>query len=220
MQSEAPAARRYTYVEPLGSDGRRFVWQHTVEDADETRVTIYDQRSFRPIAISSGSSTTELRYDDFGRVVERRTAGSLTLVEYAPGGRVSRVVRREPHGEEDGDSFFEANFRYDARGDLAEATDTDGRRLSMEYDERRQIRELTVQTEDEEAPRHLLIRRDDAGQIVRIEAVGVGAIDVTYKDDGEIDRVKSSGPSVALAVTGAMSAMLDVVTTASVRAEL
>ncbi len=211
MRSEAPASRRFTYVEPLGNDGRRFVWQQTVEEDDETRVTIHDQRTFRPIAISSGSSTTEFRYDDFGRVVERRTAGSVTLVEYAPGGRVSRVVRRDSHGEEDGESVFEANFRYDARGDLAEGSDTYGRRVSMEYDERRQIRELTVQIEDDEAPRHLLITRNDTGRIIRIEAVGVGAIDVTYDEDGAIDEVKSSGPGVALAVTGSMSAMLDVV---------
>jgi YD repeat-containing protein len=121
------------------------------------------------------------------------------------------VVRRDPAGEESGDSLFEANFRYDARGDLAEAFDTDGRRVSMEYDERRQIRELKVQTEEDEAPQHLLIRRDDAGRIIRIEAVGVGAIDVTYKEDGELGKVNSSGPGVALAVTGSMSAMLDVI---------
>jgi YD repeat-containing protein len=113
MRSEATAARRFTYVEPLGNDGRRFVWQQTVEEDDESRVTIYDHRTFRPIAISSGNSTTELRYDDFGRVVERRKAGSVTLVEYAPGGRVSRVVRRTSDGEENEDSLFEATFKYD-----------------------------------------------------------------------------------------------------------
>jgi len=116
MRSEAPAARRFTYVEPLGSDGRRFVWQQTVEEDDEARVTLHDQRTFRPIAISSGSSSTELRYDDFGRVVERRSNGRVTLVEYAPGGKVSRVVRRDSRRDEDGASPFEANFRYDVRG--------------------------------------------------------------------------------------------------------
>ena len=219
MRSDPPPARRYTFIEPLGADGRRFVWQQTVEDDGETRVTTYDQRTHRRLSVSSDSGTVAYRHDDFGRVVERRMNERVTRFEYAPVGKVSRVVDSDATEDAEREETFQVDYRYDARGDLVEASDSRGSHLQMRYDERRRIVELTVSDADGEEPRRVLLTYGDRGRPVRLEAVGTGSIDVTYREDGEIDEVKSSGPGVAWEVTSAMNTMLSFVRSARVEGD-
>jgi YD repeat-containing protein len=219
MRSDAPPARRYTFVEPLGADGRRFVWQQTVEDDGETRVTTYDQRTHRRLSVSTDMGTVEYRHDDLGRVIERRTEERVTQYEYAPVGRVSRVVGRDVTEGAEREATFQIDFLYDERGDLLEASDFRGTELKLKYDDRHRVVEVTTRAEDEEHSRHVLLTYGDRGRPVRLEAVGMGWIDVTYKEDGKIDEVKSSGPGVAWEVTAGMNTMLSFVRSARVEGD-
>lgn len=109
-------------------------------------------------------------------------------------------------------SVVTTSFKYDQKGNLTYAENSDGQKITMTYDIKGRIATIT----------------DQAKKIVRIEyeerygkpsivsRPGLGTIKVSYKSNGDIAKVDSSdGPTVAAQVASTFSNLLDIISPAT-----
>lgn len=146
---------------------------------------------------TQGSEVTRFRYDDkTKKVIEVRT--SIRGVASKDGAAASRVY----------------NFKYDDKGNLMSAQNSDGLSVQLTYDENGRIATISDQ-----ARRNVRIQYENRfGKPRRVEIVGVGALDVTYKPDGSVKEASSGkgGPTVAVQVASTFNSLLDLVAPAGV----
>ena len=105
------------------------------------------------------------------------------------------------------------DFTYDQKGNLTVAKNTIGQVVHLKYDPAGRISFI-----DDQAKRQVKIEYEERfGKPKYIERVGVGAIQVTYKSNGEIDKLNSKdGQSVALQVASTFNNLLEVVSPAGI----
>jgi YD repeat-containing protein len=204
-----PEERTVVIVERFDPErGRVLVEETDAEGADVTETRL-DAESARVLEIDRGSEVVQLRWDERGRLLERGDADGRTELSYAAVGKVARVVRTSPGG-----TARTVSYRYDGQGQLLEAQASDGRAATIAYDARGNIATLTVPSGEGEATTLRFSYEND--RVVRIEGDDGGTIDVRYGADGEIEKVDSGGRALALRVTSAFQAMLDLTREATV----
>lgn len=103
-------------------------------------------------------------------------------------------------------------YQYDKKGNLAFAANSDGQRVTMSYDAKGRIRTITDQ-----AKKVVRIEYEEKfGKPAVVTRPGLGTIRVTYRPNGEIDKVNSNeGPSVAMQVASTFNNLLDILSPAS-----
>jgi YD repeat-containing protein len=205
--------RHYTYIEPLTSDGRRFTWQATEEEGDTVRVTTYDARTFQPAVVAEGNEVARFVHDDEGRVVRKESSDQVTVLTYAPSGKVASVTRTDPSTP--GATGVTVRYTYDDHGQLVAAGDA-SRSVEIAYDPRGRIATVVVKGEGE--AQHVSYGYDEQDQVVRIEAENVGVVTVVRDAAGEIQKVDSEGGrKVSLQVISSMNVLLDLIHAAEVK---
>jgi YD repeat-containing protein len=204
--------RRYTFIEPLTYDGRRFTWQATEEGGETVRVTTYDDRTFQQVAVAEGNEVARFVRDDEGRVARKEAGGRVTWLTYASNGKVASVTRTD--ASTPGSTADSVGYTYDAHGRLVSATDG-SRSVEIAYDPRRRIAAVLVTRDGETL--HVTYGYDEQDRVVRIEVEGLGVVTVVRDAAGEIAKVDSEeGRKVSLQVTSAMNVLLDLIHEAEV----
>ncbi|MBC7419134.1 MAG: RHS repeat protein, partial [Bdellovibrio sp.] len=104
------------------------------------------------------------------------------------------------------------NFKYDAKGNLINADNSDGQKVIMTYDTKGRIQTITDQ-----AKKVVKIDYEERyGKPAIVTRPGLGAIKVSYKSNGDIAKVDSAdGPTVASQVASAFNNLLDVIAPAT-----
>src|SRR5262249_45700879 len=99
-------------------------------------------------------------------------------------------------------------FGYDAKCNLVSARNSRGQTVALKYDPQGRIASLVDQ-----AKRQVNITYEERfGKPKTVERPGVGTLKVTYKTNGEIQKVDSpAGPYVAVQVAGAFNNLLEIV---------
>jgi YD repeat-containing protein len=211
--AESRELRRYTFIEPLTSDGRRWTWQKTEEELGSVTARVFDERTFQPVVVTRGDQVETFEYDEMGLVVRRERDGEVTTLTRTPEGRVATVVRRDGSGV----PVEEVRYGYDARGNLLDAT-SGGSTAQLEYDARNRIATLAV-SKGQESTR-ITVGYDERDRVARIEVVGVGAVEVSYDENGNIARAgEPSERRAALAAASAFGELRDLFRIAEVSAE-
>lgn len=105
-----------------------------------------------------------------------------------------------------------AQFKYDGKGNLVFAQNSDGQKINMTYDNRGRIATITDQ-----AKKVVKIEYEERyGKPAVVTRPGLGTIIVSYKPNGEINKVDSKeGPSVAMQVASTFNNLLDVIAPAT-----
>lgn len=109
-------------------------------------------------------------------------------------------------------SVVTTNFRYDAKGNLIFAENSDGQKITMTYDLKGRIASITDQ-----AKKIVKIEYEERyGKPALVTRPGLGAIKVSYKTNGDIQAIDSSeGPTVAAQVASTFSNLLDIISPAT-----
>jgi YD repeat-containing protein len=209
--------RRYTFVEPMTSDGRRWTWQATEEEAGDAKVTIYDDRTFQPVSVAASDRVARFEYDGLGRLVRKEVEGEITSLSYGPEGKIAHLERHAPAAE-GGSASLDLRYAYDAHAHLLRAEGgQDAARLT--YDERGRITTIVATSDGTERKVALTYAKGD--RPIRIEVQGVGAVVVEYDEHGEVSKVDASeGRKASLEVTLAFQTLLDLVRPASVKMDV
>ena len=106
----------------------------------------------------------------------------------------------------------ETDFNYDGKANLVSATNTDGQKVNLTYDDRGRIATIMDQ-----AKKEVTIKYDErTGKPATITRPKVGTINVVYKQNGEISKVDSTdGPTVAVQIASTFNNLLDIIAPAT-----
>ncbi|HEX4923964.1 MAG TPA: DUF6531 domain-containing protein [Bdellovibrionales bacterium] len=171
---------------------------------DTTDVT-YHERFGRPILIVRNGAKAEYIYDeDSGLLRKRKEANRVVDFEYDS---ACKKVSKVTEGKQ------QTTFKYDKRCNLTVARNTKGQMVTLTYDYQGRIATLFDQ-----AKREVKIKYESRfGKPETVERPGVGTIKVTYKPNGDINKVESpAGPTVAVQVASTFNNLLDIVEPAGV----
>jgi YD repeat-containing protein len=103
-------------------------------------------------------------------------------------------------------------FKYDGKGNLTYAANSDGQKIKMTYDPRGRIATIT-----DHAKKIVKIDYEERfGKPAIVQRPGLGTIKVSYKANGDIDKVASNeGPTVAMQVASTFNNLLDIISPAT-----
>lgn len=186
------------------------------------------------VASTVNSNVTDITYHDvFGKPIAIRRNNERFTFEYFPNGlvknknsdvnklsfnydkatgKVSEVVTRTVDQKGKVIATRKSEFKYDKKGNLIFASNSDGQKVNMTYDQRGRIATITDQ-----AKKVVKIQYEERfGKPAVVTRPGLGTIQVSYKPSGDIDKVNSSeGPSVAMQVASTFNNLLDVIAPAT-----
>jgi YD repeat-containing protein len=165
---------------------------------------------------ASGSTNEEeakLEYDSNGHVTRKETPTDITDLEYDPRANKVSYVRRTSKADPKDTTW--SRYKYDDKGNLAEATNDSGLAVHLNYDGLGRISELRRGGGTSITFRYNRISKPV--EICAIESQKMDCIEVTYTDSGKTKDVKStSGRQVALKVTSAFQELQDLIRPAGV----
>jgi YD repeat-containing protein len=181
-----------------------------------------------------GNMTTDITYDDqFGKPVSIRKNNDKTTFEYFPNGlvkvkafgfqkmsfeyhpefkKVSQVTIQIFNEKNEKVATKVSDFKYDSKGNLISAQNTDGQLVTVAYDNKGRMVSITDQ-----AKKLVKIEYEDRfGKPFIVTRPGLGSIKINYDNYGEMKAVDSpEGPSVALQVASTFNNYLDVMAPAT-----
>jgi len=192
--------------------GRYLARSLTKSPSDSVDVTFHPEFG-RPTVIKRNGATTTFDYFPNGLVKEKVTSSAKMVFEYAKNiNKVSKVTTDFFDDKGKAVKRRETVFSYDSKANLITAQNTDGQSVRLTYDERGRIASITDQ-----AKKEVLIKYDEkSGKPAQITRPKVGTIHVTYKPNGEINKVDSTdGPSVAVQIASTFNNLLDIISPAT-----
>ncbi len=183
----------------------------TVND-NVTDITYHDVFG-KPIAIRRNNERFTFEYYPNGQVKTKNSDVNKLAFDYDKAtGKVSQVVTRTVDEKGKVIATRKSEFKYDKKGNLTFAQNSDGQKITMTYDQRGRIATITDQ-----AKKLVKIQYEERfGKPSIVTRPGMGTIKVSYKASGEIDKVNSAeGPSVAMQVASTFNNLLDVISPAT-----
>ena len=202
-------ANRYEYEIKARPDGSQYTYRiNTNVNGVETE-TVYSECCSLPLRITRGNHVTTFEYNDTGLLTKKTsTSGEHVELEYHPEfNKITRVVNNEGWTQ----------FEYDNRGNLSKAQNNQNQAVLLIYDRHGRITRMIDQNTQTNERRTLEFKYNSMGKPVEIAMQGVGKINVSYDNYGEIQNVQSdSGTQMAMKVTRAFQSLLSIVKPAGV----
>ena len=178
-------------------------------DGDRTETT-YNECCGLPLLIKHGGDETTFEYDIKGLVTKKTTPTEVTELAYDP--RVSKVSQVKRFSKLNKKSVNWSQFKYDDKGNLTFAKNSEGKGVQLFYDSNGRIRSLVDQSH-----RRIDFKYNENSKPVEITDPSLGTITVSYTNSGEIKKVESTaGRKIALQVTSAFQNLLDIIRPAGV----
>lgn len=178
-----------------------------------TRDITYHDTFGKPVIIKNNTDRVDFEYYPDG-LVKSKTA-SLLKMEYNYEPTTKKVAQvKSLFTNDKGKNIGQksTSFKYDQKGNLIYAENTDGQKITMTYDQKGRIQTITDQ-----AKKIVKIEYDERyGKPVVVSRPGLGTIKVSYKPNGDIAKVDSAeGPTVASQVASTFNNLLDVIAPAT-----
>lgn len=217
---------KYEFFHRMRPDGTG-VYLYRVRTEINNSVTdiVYHDVFGKPISILRDNVKTDYTYYDNGFVRTKREPGKAVAFEYKnPCNKVSLLtvqlleespVRKTANAKaaEKVAKTVRTRFTYDQQKCNLMAADTsEGQSIKLKYDPQGRIAQI------EDQARKLVKIKYEArfGKPAVVTRPGLGTIQVTYKNDGEIAKVESKeGPNVAVQVASIFNNLLDIIAPAT-----
>ena len=203
------SSSKYEYFLKYKNDGEEWLSRMvSTLDGDKTD-TVYSELGL-PTRIQRGTDITNFQYDAKGHVTLKDTPTELTKLAYDPA--VSKVTRVERASKTDAKDKSWSDFKYDEKGNLTFAKNSEGKGVKLFYDNNGRIKSLLDQNK-----RRIDFKYNENSKPVEITDPALGSITVSYTNSGEIKKVESTaGRKIALQVTTAFQNLLDIIKPAGV----
>ncbi|NJL24372.1 MAG: cell wall-associated protein wapA [Calothrix sp. SM1_5_4] len=210
------------------------VYLYRVRSEVNNNVTdiVYHEVFGKPISVLRDGVKTEYTYFDNGFVQTKKEPGRLMAFEYknscnkvsqlslqflgaGEGTKAAGQSERKP-SQSKGDKVAKTlltKFTYEPqRCNLVLADTSDGQVVKLQYDPQGRIAQI-----EDQSKKVVKIRYESKfGKPWIVTRPGLGAIQVTYKSDGEIHKVESKeGPNVAVQVASIFNNLLDIIAPAT-----
>ncbi|HEX7674709.1 MAG TPA: DUF6531 domain-containing protein [Bdellovibrio sp.] len=210
---ETVADNKYEFWHAQRPDGQYYLQRvATTVNGNVTDIT-YHEVFGKPTSIRRNTDRISYEYYPDGLVKTKATAAMRMSYDYDPKvKKVSEVTTVFFNAKGAKVATKQTQFKYDAKGNLAFAQNSDGQKISMTYDNRGRIATITDQ-----AKKVVKIEYEERyGKPSIVTRPGLGTIQVSYKTNGEINKVDSKeGPSVAMQVASTFNNLLDIIAPAT-----
>lgn len=167
----------------------------------------------KPTMIRRGSEKFLFDYYPNGQLQEKSTQFSRMIYEYDPKvNKTSKVktVFLNDKGKKVSERISE--FRYDSKGNLNYARNTDGQTVNLTYDNKGRIATI----EDQAKKIVSITYEEKFGKPAVVTRPKLGTIKISYSSNGEINKAESpDGPLVAKQVASTFNNLLDVIAPAT-----
>ncbi len=204
---------KYEFWHKVRADGEKYLWRvGSVINGNSTEVT-YHETFGKPVSIRKNGELFSFEYLANGQVKQKATKYATLTYDYSKeNNKVSSVVAVSKSDKGKVMKTLKTEFKYDGKGNLIWASNSDGQRVEMSYDPKGRIASIKDQ-----AKKFVKIEYDEkSGKPAVVSRPGLGTIHVTYKTSGEIDKVNSNeGPSVAMQVASTFNNLLEIISPAT-----
>lgn len=210
---EVMADNKYEFWHQQRADGQYFLQRvMTTVNGNVTDITYHDIFG-KPVSIRKNTDRISYEYYPDG-LVKVKAAPNLKL-EFQYDSKIKKVssVSSTFFNEKGAKvSVKNTQFKYDGKGNLVFAQNSDGQKINMTYDNRGRIATITDQ-----AKKIVKIEYEERyGKPSIVTRPGLGTILVSYKANGDINKVDSKeGPSVAMQVASTFNNLLDIIAPAT-----
>lgn len=210
---EVMADNKYEFWHEQRADGRHYL--HRVMTTVNNNVTdiTYHPVFGKPVSIRRNADRVAYEYYPDGLVKVKAAANTRQEYQYDPSIKKVSLVSTSFYNDKGKKvSSKSTQFKYDKKGNLVFAQNSDGQKITMTYDNRGRIETITDQ-----AKKVVKIQYEERyGKPSIVTRPGLGTITVTYKANGEINKVDSKeGPSVAMQVASTFNNLLDIIAPAT-----
>jgi YD repeat-containing protein len=210
---ETVAENKYEFWYKQRADGE-WALSRILSDVKGNMTDItYDDTTGKPTAVRKNQERVAFEYYPNGLVKVKATSNSKQTFKYdGTNNKVSEVITEVYNQKGEKAATHTTAFKYDPKGNLSFAQNSDGQKVTMTYDNKGRIATITDQ-----AKKLVKIEYEERyGKPSIVTRPGLGSIKVSYKQTGEIEKVDSkAGPSVALQVASTFNNMLDIIAPAT-----
>lgn len=210
---ETVAENKYEFWHKQRADGQYYLQRVLSNTNGNTTDISYHEVFGKPLSIRRNSEKISYEYYPDGQVKVKASPSVRMSFDYdAQNKKVSQVTSTFYNDKGQKTTSKNSQFKYDNKGNLVYAQNSDGQKITMTYDNKGRIATITDQ-----AKKVVKIEYEDRfGKPAVVTRPGLGTIKVTYKPSGEINKVESKeGPSVAMQVASTFNNLLDVVAPAT-----
>ncbi len=205
---------RFEFWHKKRSDGRKYLSRVLTKTNSESLDVTYHPDFGRPTTLKRNGTVTNFSYYPNGLIHEKSTENIHMNFEYKNSfNKVSKVVTEFYNPDTRKlERKRDTNFVYDTKANLVAASNTDGQNVKLTYDGKGRIATIIDQ-----AKKEVIISYDEKfSKPSVITRPKVGSINVTYKPNGEIEKVGSKdGSSVATQVALAFNNLLELIAPAT-----
>ncbi len=204
---------RYEFWHKERQDGQVFLSRLLTKVGNTTTDITYDDQFGKPVTIRRNAEKTSFEYYPDGLVkVKAFGLTKMNFEYYSELKKVKQILTQFYNEKNEKIATKTADFKYDSKGNLIAAQNSDGQTVNMAYDNKGRIVSITDQ-----AKKVVKIEYEDRfGKPQTVTRPGLGSIKINYDNFGEMKAVDSpEGPSVALQVASTFNNYLDLMAPAS-----
>ncbi len=210
---ETVANNRYEFWHKQIESGQVVLSRVLTNISGSTTDITYHDTFGKPVAIKKNNDRMNFEYFPDG-LIKSKQAGNIKL-EFSHDPQTKKVsgVKTSVSNEKGKIvSARQTTFKYDAKGNLSFAENSEGQKVIITYDPKGRISTITDQ-----AKKIVKIDYEDRfGKPSVVTRPGLGTIKVSYKPNGDIAKVDSAeGPTVASQVASTFNNLLDVISPAT-----
>ncbi len=210
---ETVAQSRYEFWHKQKPNGEYVLSRVLSKENDNETDISYHETFGRPTSIKKNGDKFSYEYTPDGLVKSKATANNKLIFEYNNSlKKPSKVVVEMLNEKGKKVSTKYTTFQYDTKGNLSLAENSDGQKIELSYDTRGRITKIVDQ-----AKKVVKLEYEEKyNKPVTVSRPGLGSIKVSYKPNGDINKVDSKeGPSVAMQVASTFNTLLDIIAPAT-----
>lgn len=210
---ETVANSRYEFWHKQKTNGEYVLSRVFSKENDNETDISYHETFGRPVSIRKNADKFTYEYTPDGLVKTKNTANNKLIFEYNNVlKKPSKVIVEALNEKGKKVSTKFTTFQYDTKGNLNFAENSDGQKIELSYDNRGRITKIVDQ-----AKKIVKLEYEEKyNKPVVVSRPGLGSIKVSYKPNGDINKVDSKeGPSVAMQVASTFNTLLDIIAPAT-----
>lgn len=210
---ETVAENKYEFWHDKKVDGSLYLKRVLTSINGSTNDITYHEVFGKPISIRKNDEKIEYTYFPNGLV--KNKLFNSTVMEFSYDNEFKKVSTVKVSTSNDKGKVIDTaftKFKYDKKANLVFAENSTGQKITMTYDQKGRIASITDQ-----AKKVVSIKYEERfGKPSIVTRPGLGSITVTYKQNGDINKVDSKeGPSVAMQVASTFNNLLDIISPAT-----
>ncbi|XGC80957.1 DUF6531 domain-containing protein [Bdellovibrio bacteriovorus] len=210
---EVTADNKYEFWHDQRKDGQYYLQRVLTSVNGNVTDISYHPVFGKPVSIRRNTERVSYEYYPDGLVKVKASPTVRMAFEYDSALKKVSSVSSTYFNDKGQKALTKATqFKYDAKGNLVFAQNSDGQKINMTYDNRGRIATIT-----DHAKKVVKIEYEERyGKPSVVTRPGLGTIVVSYKPNGEINKVDSKeGPSVAMQVASTFNNLLDIIAPAT-----